>query len=602
MVDKQGVWGSTYKLWGGAGLLCLWFVLSLGLVGGIAAQEATVTATATVTNTPPASPLSISGVQPNNVLNSFTSELAVTGEGFVSGAVLLLEGYGGLETRYVSENLLTAVLPTNVPPGLYSLRVINPSASSALLLNALTIRGSSETATPQASPTPPPTSFVRPQIIVQSYGASSAAITPNSNLAFEMTLANAGQIEARNVTITFKAGNFIPRETGGIQALGTLGTGQSHRFWQPLYATRELSGQTIATLEAVVSYTDANGTSYTDTFNLTFPVVPVFSGGGATATPSPTPTATPTPTLAPRLRPQLIITEYETDVAQLTPGTQFRLTLTVQNQGNAEAKRVTMIVGGGTAGGGSTGGTPEAGGGGLSGAGGEFSKFAPVGSSNVQFVGDIPEGSQQTLGQELIVNAATEAGAYPIRISFVYNDPSGAQMVDDQVITLLVYRRPQLTMNFYNPPPPLVAGEMGMLPLQVLNGGRNPVSLGMFRATAVNATLTNNEVFVGNLDANGFFPLDAQIIPDTPGSLDLLLSVEYTDDFGQRQTITQTMPLEVQEPFVFPEENGGEFPPNGGENGGAGGEPLPPAEESWGDWLWRVFLGLFGLSSAPSQP
>ncbi len=558
----------------------------------------TVDGTATITPTIIIT-LSVNSVQPNNVLNSFASELAVTGQGFADGAVVMLEGYGGLQTSYVSGNLLTAVLPIGVPAGTYSIRLLNPDASSALLLNALTIRATSETPTPAPTDTPAPTAFVRPQLVISSYGASSEAITPNSNLAFEMTLANAGQIEARNVTITFKAGDFIPRDTGGIQAFGPLGAGQNHRFWQPLYATSGLSGQSIATLEAVVSYTDAYGTSYNDTFNLTFPVMRVASGGGPTATPSPTPTATPIPTLAPRLRPQLIITSYETDVDKLTPGTQFRLTLVVENQGNANAERVTMIVGGGTAGGGSIGGTPEAGGG-LSGAGGEFSKFAPVGSSNVQFVGDIPQAAESAVWQELIVNAATEAGAYPIRISFVYNDPSGVQMVDDQVVTLLVYRRPVVTLNFYIPPPPLMVGEMGMLPLQVVNGGKNSVLFGNFTATAVGATLLNNQIFVGNLEPNGFFPLDAQIIPDAAGSLDLLLTLDYTDDFGQAQTITQTLPLEVGEAFMpFPPDGGGEgepFPPDyqNGENP----TEEPAGEESWGAWLWRALLGFLGLSSA----
>ena len=90
-----------------------------------------------------------------------------------------------------------------------------------------------------------------------------------------------------------------------------------------------------------------------------------------------------------------------------------------------------------------------------------------------------------------------------------------------------------------------------------------------------------------------------------PGPLTLELSVGYTDDFGQPQTITQTLEVEVMEGFVppFPDE-GGEFePPIDG--GGEGGEEVvepPLEEETWGAWLWRAFLGLLGLSSAPPAP
>ena len=564
--------------------------------------------TTTTPIAPPTTPatLVLTSVQPNSVSNSYSSELAITGQGFLNGAVVLLDGYGALATSFVSQNLLTAVLPTGVPAGSYTVRVLNPNAESAALPNALTVRPPSETATPAATATPLATAFVRPQLVISSYGASSAEIVPNSNLAFEMTLANAGQIEARNVVVTFKAGDFIARETGGIQALGTLGGGQNIRFWQPLFATRDISGKSLAILEVVVTYTDVNGTSYTDSFSLTFPVVrPATGGPAATATPTPTatftPTPTPTATLGPRLRPQLLITSYSTDLEQLGPGKQFRLTLTVQNQGNAHAQRVTMILGGGTAAGGSSGGTPESGGG-LSGAGGEFSKFAPVGSSNVQFVGDLAQGQQVTLHQDLIVNATTEAGAYPIRVSFVYNDETNGNFVDDQVITLLVYRQPSVTMNFYMPAPPLMAGEFGSLPLQLVNGGRNSVAFGTFRVTAEGATLMNNEVFIGNLEPGGFFPLDAQIIPAVPGPLTLELSVGYTDDFGQPQTITQTLDVEVMEGFMppFPDEGGGFEPPF--PDGGGGFEPPVTEEETWGQWLWRALLGFLGLSSAPPAP
>ena len=54
--------------------------------------------------------------------------------------------------------------------------------------------------------------------MVQSYGASAAQITPNSNLDFEMTIVNAGQATAGNVLATFVSGDFVPRATGGVRA------------------------------------------------------------------------------------------------------------------------------------------------------------------------------------------------------------------------------------------------------------------------------------------------------------------------------------------------------------------------------------------------
>lgn len=534
------------------------------------------------------------GVQPDRVVNNVATELIVTGVGFADGAVVVIDGLGGLETTFVSSNLLRAILPADGSPGVYTLTVVNPDATAASLADALTVSAPAPTAGPTDTPaptnTPAPTAFVRPLVVVNSYGASSAVITPGQDLDFEITLANSGQSRATNVVATFVAGEFVPRVTGGVRAVGLLEPGQTARFWQPLAASRDLSGKNIGTLEVKVDYTDVNGTTYSESFALTFPVAPP-AGAGATATP--TPTATATPTTGPRLRPQLLITDYQSDVEKLEPGTAFTLQLNIENQGNADARRVTMILGGGSNGSSPPEGTPEAGGG-LSGAGGEFTNFAPVGSSNVQFLGDLTAGDSQRARQALIVNASTKPGAYPVKVSFVYNDGQGSSFVDDQVITLLVFSQPSVEINFYMPPPPFVAGQPGQLPLQLVNTGKSAAVFGNFRVTAADAPVENNSVFVGALEPGGFFPLDAQIIPEQPGSLDLLAAVNYTDDFNQPQVLTRTLTIEVMEGMGF-EEPIEPFP-------GEAGPPLEPVAETLAQRIWRFIRGFIGLDSGIPQP
>jgi hypothetical protein len=552
----------------------------------------TPTATATPTATTAVGPLAITAVQPNSVSNSVDTELIVTGSGFLDGAAVVLSGSSGLATTFVSNNLLRAILPAGTAKGTYAIIVVNPNAQSVSLPNALTVTApSAETATPKPTNTPAPTAFVRPLLVVNSYGASSAEITPGSNLDFEMTIGNAGAIRASNIVAVFISGDFVARATGGVRALGNLDPGGANRFWQPLAASRDLTSAGIATLEVKVDYTDVNGTAYSDTFNLTFPVIR-FATGGAAPTATPTETPTPTATTGPRLRPQLIVTSYETSVEQLQPGLNFTLSLTVQNQGNATAERITMIVGGGTATGGTTNGTPVPGGG-VSGADGEFSKFAPIGTSNVQTLGNLAQGSSLEATMAFIVNAATEPGAYPVKVSFVYEDSQNGDFVDDQVVTLLVVKRPSVVMNFYAPAPPFFVGEPGSLPLQIVNAGTKTAVLGTFNVTSEGSTIENNSVFVGNLEPGGFYPLDAVIFPAEEGTQTLELAINYTDDFGQPQVITQTMDIEVMPAQVF-EEPTDVFP-----------EDMPPPEpepETTLQKVWRFVLGLVGLSSGVPQP
>ncbi len=175
-------------------------------------------------------------------------------------------------------------------------------------------------------------------------------------------------------------------------------------------------------------------------------------------------------------------------------------------------------------------------------------------------------------------------------------DDSGRSFVDDQAITLLVYSIPLVDINFYRQPDVFFVGQQGQLPLQVVNLGRKQVILGNMKATGEGAQFINNTILVGALDVGGYFTLDAFIIPEQAGPLDILVSIDYTDDFNQPQVITRTLTVEVQEmmePYPVP---GGE-----GVEGPGGGIPEPQAETFWQKVL-RFLKGLFGLDSGQPTP
>jgi len=516
----------------------------------------------------------ITSVQPGNVPSGIATTLAVSGAGFITNTVVIIDGYGALNTTVINTGLLTADLPGTVPPGTYSVRVVNADGA-AMLGNALTITG------PTA--TPAPTHFVRPQLIVQSYGASSTTVGPNADYDFEMTLQNAGQSTATNILATFVSGDFIPRVTGGVRAIGNLAPGQTARFFQPLSTTKDVAGKRIATLEVKVQYTTESGTAYNDSFLLTFNVTQPAASGPAKPT--------STPTARPVVRPQLLVSAYDEDIDKLQPGNQFVLEMEVKNLGSAAARRVTLIVGGGSA---STSGTAQPGG--VSGASGDFTNFAPVQASNVQSLGDIEVSAGLTAKQSLIVNATTKPGAYPLKLSFIYTDDRGNAYTDDHAITLKVYQLPQVEISFSRDPGPLFVGQPNQLPLQIINLARNSTVLGNMRVTAEGAEFSNNVSLIAALDPGGQFPLDAILIPGQPGPLQLTVTVDYTDDFNEPQKITATLEVNVIEGGPVEPGPGGEGP------GGEGPGIEPPVEETTWDMFLRFLSGFFGLDSAPPQP
>jgi hypothetical protein len=451
-------------------------------------------------------------------------------------------------------------------------------------------------------PTPPdPTN--RPIIVLDSYrlaGEEMIGAMQAVNLIVRVT--NDGTAMAFNLVATFTSEDFVVRATGGVAALREVDPGENHRIEQPLTANYSIIGKTFATLVMNVTYNDQYGAIYTQTFNLTVPV--------RTGPAGPTRTPTLTPTVVPALRPQLVVTAYTADVDPLKPGAQFGLDVTVANEGNSKAQRVTMILGGGSsssASPGQTGGTPDASGatggtsgtsGGVAGGSGDFANFAPVSSSNVQYLGDLSVGDTLSAHLTLIVNATTNPGAYPLKLSFTYLSENNLSYTDEQVITLLVLSPPLVDVSFYRDPGMLMSGQPNQLPIQITNLGRKSTILGTLRVLppegVAGVQIENGSTLVGALDVGGYFTLDAMVTFPTAGSYELPVAIDFTDDFNNPQVITRTLSVEVIElPTPDPNEMS-----SGGMEGGE--MPMPSSETFWQKAL-RFLRGLVGLDSgAPS--
>lgn len=420
---------------------------------------------------------------------------------------------------------------------------------------------------------PPPAPVSRPQIGVQNYRTRPEQVQYGQEFALIVKLRNEGESAAYNVQATFTSSSFLPLRNGGVVIVGDIAAGNSVDIDQIMTASTYVFG--IVSVDMTISYNDASGAPYTEKFTLNIRA----SGGSGVSAATSTPTGVKSS--------QLVITSYSSSVDPLQPGEQFRLTMTVQNAGNAQAQRVTMIVGGGSATG-SSDGTPQPGG--VSGGSGEFTNFAPVGASNVQTLGDLGPGGMVQASQELIVNVSTNPGAYPMKVTFSYLNEKGESINDEQVITLLVYSLPQIDISFYRPPDPFFVGQPGMLPVQVVNLGKRTAVLGTMKIETTNGTIENGTSLIGSLDAGGYFTLDAMVFPEQSGPMTLEITIDYTDDFNQSRTVTRTLDIEVMEGFEEPIM----------EPGMEGGEVFPPAapETTW-QKIWRFVLGIFGLDSAP---
>jgi hypothetical protein len=287
---------------------------------------------------------------------------------------------------------------------------------AAMLAQPVLAQTETETPVPSATvpPTPTPTlpaPPVRPLIVLESYSVGAdGAITPGERFELRIRVVNIEKSStafARNIILTFGGTDFLPLETGGVIALNEMDPGEAISINQPMLASSSLTGQKVATTTVTMTYSDFYGGSYTENFTITINLRQPGPSGPAR------PTATPTQVS----RPQLVVSGYATDVDPLQPGTIFSLDLDIRNLGTSDARSVTMVLGGGASSGDGGQGTPSPGG--VSGAGADTSVFAPLGSSNLVYLGDVPVGVTIQSSQKLIVNTSANPGAYAFKIPFV---------------------------------------------------------------------------------------------------------------------------------------------------------------------------------------
>ncbi|MEA4812600.1 MAG: hypothetical protein VB108_08530 [Anaerolineaceae bacterium] len=460
----------------------------------------------------------------------------------------------------------------------------------------------------------------RPLLYIAEYSVDGGGknVDPYKPFKLIFTIGNNGQPDAhaRNILITFSGEDFNSLD-GGVSATHEVdGNNQGnvtmeHHFKVSDASSWKYSGNIIGN----VSYTNYDGTmTYTEVFTFSLGINQGPSG----------PTRTPTAPASAQ-KPLMIVKSYLTDLDPLQPGSHFKLKLFVSNVGSSQASSVSLVYGGGVTTNPSEAlGTPQPGSGGVTVSGSELTNFAPLGQSNIIQLGNISVGTVQETEQEFVVNVSTQPGAYPLKISFVYTDPRGMRMVDDQVITLLVFSLPKLEVSLYRHPISFHVGEPGPLPIQITNIAKKNVVLGNLTVSAASGELTNNTGMVGNLDPGGYYTLDAMFTPSQEGKTPLKFEIRYTDDFNQLRTFNASLEVDVQpaisqpdaglQPLldakgnpVLDDKGNPVMVPANPDTANPGGQQNPQQEQSFFAKLWNAIKSFFGVNpasgnSAPNEP
>lgn len=478
----------------------------------------------------------VNAVEPRRISGETGGRLSIYGEGFAPGTVVRLVGYGLLDTLVVNSSALQAAVPPGLPENRFDLEVILADGRTVLVENALRITAVEPTAT---ATTAALTGYMQPQLLVQSARTVPARLRPGEPFDLLLEIANRGDYAAARVRVAVNTPALAtPRGGSNLAVVDLLSAGQVVTVELPL-ALSESAAAGYNNLEIVLQYLDYYGREYLSNQSVGLEV------GGSSD------------------QPVVLLDSYRTEPETLVAGDGFLLTLELRNVGRGQASDLLLTLGGQQAGG--------------------AQPFALVGSGNVKFIPSLAPGEAATLEQRFILDGSAEPGLYSLPVSLTYSGPDGAVRTETQTLSLQATRRPQLRIGFYRPVEPGQVDVPLELPIELVNIGRELVNVSTIELSGEGVDIEEGSAFIGALDAGTSGSMDALVTPRQAGSLPLLLTVHYLDDFNHPSEITETLVVEVQAPPT-PEPGDQAGPESGGPSG------------FWGLAL-RILRGLLGLGS-----
>jgi hypothetical protein len=293
-----------------------------------------------------------------------------------------------------------------------------------------------------------------------------------------------------------------------------------------------------------------------------------------------------------QLSPVILLDSVDTGGVVLEPGRRFTLNLALRNVGQVAARDMlitfgTMDVsnnpppqatpgspGGDSGGGSSTTTTPS-------------TIFAPVGSGNTVFAGDLDANAIMTLRQDFVVNLNVESGIHILPISVRYNvddGPGGQTVLPASLIVIvppLIQVEPVDTM-----PETVNLNEPFALSFQIANRGRGNEIIDRAVFTADGGEIAEGmSTRVGLIRQDDDTTVNALVVPTALGRFIVTLSLVYTDDLGAERSLDYEYGFDVVEPPPPP--------PLVDQLPDLGIVPTPPPSSD--DLLGRLLLGFLGL-------
>ncbi|MBN1564905.1 MAG: IPT/TIG domain-containing protein [Anaerolineae bacterium] len=396
----------------------------------------TATPQPTATNTPthtPIPPIQATNFEPKWVTGGQASSVTIYGANFTTNTTIRLIGKGLLDTTFINSTTLTALVPSSVVPGRYTLQASDPAGGTVTLPGLLGVSKIPVTPLPTATPTWTPSPVPgEPSLLIHDYTVSPRVVAPGGTVTFTVQVVNIGNKYAQAISMSIDPGsNFIPASNQATVLLPDIRPGGNAVVSLRATASTEATGGP-STIPVTIAYRDFNGGSYSTsaTLNATVETVVAVS--------------------------QVSLSSYTVQPNPAQPGESVTVNVEIANTGTENAQQVLLQIG----------------------ANEGVLLAGPQGSSFP--IGDIPAGSSINRDLSLVVSGAAAAGPQSQSITISYlqagetRQESGSMTIaiaaSDTPVSLLLLDSYDFGQEFVQP------GESFTLTLTLINVGNAAVN------------------------------------------------------------------------------------------------------------------------------
>ena len=158
--------------------------------------------------------------------------------------------------------------------------------------------------------------------------------------------------------------------------------------------------------------------------------------------------------------------------------------------------------------------------------------FVPLGSTNEKSIYKIDAKSSYEFIFELLANPDAASGVYQVPLRVSYSDELGKTYLTNGTIGLIIGAEPDLSITL-DDSDIYESGNSGEIVIKVVNKGLTDIKFVNMELKPSNSyqILTNDEVYLGNIDSDDFETADFKLFVDKTKSnqISLSLVLEYKD-------------------------------------------------------------------------